>query len=141
MKLKHNNIKIKVSEQFEELSYGIKKEDMGLILEILRSRMYKNPIASICREISSNARDANREVKNSNPINITFEDSVLFESEICVVFQDEGTGISPDRMADVFVNYGSSTKRNTNQLTGGFGLGRCARSGGGCICASACGTQ
>ena len=123
MKLQHNNIKIKVSEDFQQLEYGIKKEDMGLILEILRSRMYKNPIASICREIASNARDANREANNNDPISIRFEDNVLFESEACIVFQDEGVGISPDRMADVFVNYGSSTKRDTNDLTGGFGLG------------------
>ena len=123
MILKHNNIKIKVSDDFEQLTYGIKSEDMGLILEILRSRMYKNPIASICREISSNARDANREAKNKNPITIRFEDNELFESNSSVVFQDEGVGISPDRMQDVFMNYGSSTKRDTNKQTGGFGLG------------------
>lgn len=123
MKLKYDNIKIKTSEDFESYEYGIKTKDMGVILEILRSRMYKNPIASICREISSNSRDANREAGNYSPIHIRFEDNEMFESNACVVFQDEGVGISPKRMADVFVNYGSSTKRNTNELTGGFGLG------------------
>jgi hypothetical protein len=37
--------------------------------------------------------------------------------------RDYGCGISPDRMENVFVNYGSSTKRNTNTQTGGFGIG------------------
>lgn len=123
MKIKNTSFQIQKSEGFQELQYGIKEGDMGLILDILRSKMYSNPIASVCREISSNSRDANREARTSKAIQISFIDNPLFESETCVVFQDEGTGISPERMADVFVNYGSSTKRNTNTQTGGFGLG------------------
>jgi hypothetical protein len=37
--------------------------------------------------------------------------------------RDYGIGISADRMENIFVNYGSSTKRNTNAQTGGFGIG------------------
>lgn len=111
------------SDDFKEMSFDIKDEDKGLILEILRSKMYKNPIGSICREIASNGRDANREVGNNNPIQISISHSPFFEKGSTIVFKDEGPGISPDRMADVFVNYGSSTKRHSNAFTGGFGLG------------------
>jgi len=44
-------------------------------------------------------------------------------TQMAVYFEDNGPGISPDRMADVFVNYGASTKRTSNEQTGGFGLG------------------
>lgn len=115
---------IQSSGQIKELNFGIKSGDMGIILEILRSKMYKNPIAAICREISSNARDANREAeKKDSPIRISVDDSLLAPGDLTISFTDDGPGISPDRMADVFVNYGASTKRNTNEQTGAFGLG------------------
>jgi hypothetical protein len=85
--------------------------------------MYKNPIGAICREVASNSRDANRESENNVPIEISINDSALTSSDLTISFKDAGPGISPDRMADVFVNYGSSTKRDTNEYTGGFGLG------------------
>jgi hypothetical protein len=114
---------IKTSSNFTELEFGIKQADMGLVLEILRSKMYKNPIAAICREVASNSRDANRESENNIPIEIGICNSKLLASDCTIYFKDFGPGISKDRMADVFVNYGASTKRDTNIYTGGFGLG------------------
>lgn len=123
MKIEHKPTSIQTSKQFTELEFGIKQADMGLVLEILRSKMYKNPIGAICREVASNSRDANREAENNVPIEISINDSCLTSSDLTIVFKDAGPGISPERMADVFVNYGSSTKRDTNEYTGGFGLG------------------
>jgi hypothetical protein len=115
---------VETSEKFEELTFGVRSEDMGIILEILRSKMYSSPLASICREIASNSRDANREVgKAALPIEIKIEDSPWLGGDLAICFKDAGPGISPDRIANVFVNYGASTKRTTNELTGGFGLG------------------
>jgi hypothetical protein len=114
---------IVTSTNFQELEFGIKQSDMGLILEILRSKMYKNPIGAICREISSNSRDANREAKNNIPIEISITSSKFFVDCPIISFRDFGPGISKERMADVFVNYGASTKRDSNDQTGGFGLG------------------
>jgi hypothetical protein len=114
---------VTTSEEFQELEFGIRSSDMGLILDILRSKMYKNPIASICREIASNSRDANREAKIKKPIKIGIADHSFITTQMSIYFEDEGPGISPDRMADVFVNYGASTKRGSNVETGGFGLG------------------
>jgi len=118
-----NGTAIKTSEQFKELNFGIKSCDMGLVLDILRSKMYSNPIGAICREVASNSRDANREAENNVPIEITINNSALSPSDLTITFKDNGPGISPERMADVFVNYGSSTKRESNAFTGGFGLG------------------
>jgi hypothetical protein len=88
--------------------------------------MYTDKIAAVCREVSSNSRDANREAGRAEiPVKISmvepFElDSVTDQS---IVFEDSGLGITPDRMADIFVKYAASTKRSTNEQVGGFGLG------------------
>lgn len=108
----------------QELKFSI--EENGVIFDILRDKMYSNKIGSIVREVASNSRDANREVGNADlPINImiTNQYSETLIDQYCVVFQDSGPGISPQRMMDVFVKYAASTKRDTDSQTGGFGLG------------------
>lgn len=126
MILQQSEHAVKTSKDFKELTFGIRQEDMGLILEILRSKLYRNPVGSLCREIATNARDANREVNNPDPIEIAIHDSnanIWVTTDLCITFKDEGPGIAPDRVADIFVNYGASTKRGDNTQTGGFGIG------------------
>jgi len=108
----------------QQIEFDVDKENIGLILETLRSKMYSNPIAAICREVASNSRDANRESGNLAPTEIIVQnDSVWTENTPVIIFRDNGPGISPQRMTDVFVKFGASTKRHTNNFTGGFGYG------------------
>ena len=109
-----------------EGQFSIAEEDMHIIFSILRDKMYKDPIASICREISCNSRDANREIENELvPIEISIENvnALTKNSDLSISFKDCGPGISPNRMKDIFLKYGASTKRLTNTFTGGYGLG------------------
>ena len=109
---------IETSEVFKENFFSI--SDYGMIFDILRNKLYSNPILSICREISCNAVDAHREVgKQDTPIQITLP--TTFDPYYKI--KDWGPGISPDRMENIFVKFGSSTKRNTNSQIGSFGLG------------------
>ena len=102
-------------------SSAFKVGDAGVILDILRTKIYKDPIMAICREITCNARDAHREVGTpERPIEIEFP-SLWNAGQLRI--RDFGPGISPDRMADIFVAFGKSTKRSDNVQTGGFGLG------------------
>lgn len=106
-------------------TFGIDTKN-GVIFDILRNKMYSNKIAAVAREITSNCRDANRENKKTEtPITVQIlEPNVLItSSDMQIVFKDSGVGITPDRMDNIFLNYGASTKRNTNKQTGGFGLG------------------
>lgn len=104
--------------QLEEQFFSI--QDQGMIFDILRNKMYSNPILAICREISCNARDAHREIgKSEIPIVIYLPNS----QEPFFKVKDYGPGISPDRMSNIFIKYTASTKRNDNIQTGGFGLG------------------
>ena len=97
-----------------------------MIVSILRDRLYKNKVGAVCREVSSNCRDANREAgRELIPINIEIGcgNSLLDENKLFVSFGDSGIGINPDRIENVFLKYGSSTKRDSNNQTGGFGIG------------------
>ena len=94
--------------------------NLGFILSTLRDKMYSNPVKTICREISCNARDAHREVGTPElPIEIHLP--YRFDSNFKI--KDFGPGISPSRMSNVFIRYGNSTKNDSNTETGGFGLG------------------
>ena len=102
----------------------------GVIFDILRNKMYSNVVSSICREISCNAKDANTENNLSEkPTKITLvspSSSLNYLGTITdyqIIFEDHGIGIQPDRMNKIFLNYGASTKRDSNDLIGGLGLG------------------
>lgn len=97
---------------------SFKLDDSHMIFDILRNKLYSDPIESVAREVLSNARDANREIHNKKPIKVIANTANVYVSII-----DEGPGISPERMYECVLYYGRSTKRNTNTQTGGWGLG------------------
>jgi len=120
MLLNSNAVSIETNlDRSQSTSFGI--GDVSVIIEILRSKMYTNPVQTSVQEYICNGRDAMREAK-------TFSITPL---EICVPntfkptfkVRDFGVGLSPERVRDVFVMYGSSTKRGDNGQTGGFGIG------------------
>lgn len=118
MKLKLPSQEIEASAPFatEEFDIG----DKAIIMDILRGKMYSNPIHTIAQEIMSNARDAHREAGcPERPIVIT----VPSVTDPSFKIRDFGPSITPDRMANVFIKYGNSTKREEDLETGGFGLG------------------
>jgi hypothetical protein len=118
MKLNEVRSHYETSGDMEEQFFSIK--DQGMIFDILRNKMYSNPILAICREISCNARDAHREVGTPEvPVHIHLPNNL----EQYYKIKDFGPGISPERMYDVFIQYTASTKRDDNIQTGGFGLG------------------
>jgi hypothetical protein len=118
MKIASLNASVDTNNQ-SAASYDFSIGDVSTIIEILRNRLYSNPIRTLTQEYLSNARDSHREAGNERPISVTLPtklDSVL-------KIRDYGVGLSKDRVRDVFVNYGISTKRTDNVQTGGFGLG------------------
>jgi Histidine kinase-, DNA gyrase B-, and HSP90-like ATPase len=118
MLLNENKINIETSNDLEEKFFSI--DNLGMIFDILRNKMYYNPILAICREYSCNARDAHREVETPEiPIQIHLPTNL----EPYYKIKDFGPGISPDRMENIFIKYTASSKRNDNIQTGGFGLG------------------
>lgn len=116
-----NNNAVKIDSNVEPskaLNFGI--SDVRLVVDIL-SKLYAHPIQTLVQEYICNGRDAMREAGTwgKQPIVIQVPNSL----DPVFKVRDFGVGITPDRMENVFVNYGSSTKRNTNTQTGGFGIG------------------
>jgi hypothetical protein len=116
-----NNKAVKIDSNVEPskaLNFGI--SDVRLVVDIL-SKLYAYPIRTLVQEYICNGRDAMREAGTwaKLPIEITVPNTL----DPVFKVRDFGVGISPDRMENIFVNYGSSTKRNTNTQTGGFGIG------------------
>lgn len=100
----------------EAISYKI-DESSHHIFSILRDKLYSNGRESLVRELMSNARDSHIEAGKADvPIKVWLPGSYL-------TIEDEGVGLSKERMAEVFCYYGRSTKRNTNAESGMFGLG------------------
>jgi hypothetical protein len=125
MKLKDSSIKTAVVGSQMSQQFGI--SDNKIVYDILRNKLYQDPIGAICREIACNSRDANRENGKSHiPIQIKISDSIEdigITGDMSISFKDSGPGINPERMNKVFLLYGESTKRDSNTQTGGFGLG------------------
>ena len=106
-------------------SPNLKSYDMGVkspavIFDILCNRTYRYPLRTMIQEYMSNARDAHRELGKENvPIEVTLPNVLEPNMQI----RDFGPGISPQRMQDVFIYLGASTKRTSNDEHGGFGIG------------------
>lgn len=117
MKIDKKKTTLQTNADGDSIDFGI--GDVSTIIDILRRRLYSHPLRTMIQEYLSNARDANREAKNSLPIEITCP------TKLDPVFKvrDLGPGLSPERVREVFVFYGSSTKRADDTQTGGFGIG------------------
>jgi hypothetical protein len=102
----------------DSIDFGI--GDVSTIIDILRNRLYSNPIRTLTQEYLCNCRDSHRESGNAHvPVRVTLPTKL----DSVIKFRDFGTGLSPERVKNVFVLYGKSTKRLDNVQTGGFGIG------------------
>lgn len=88
---------------------------------ILSNSLYSNKPLALVRELVCNAWDAHEEKGNlDQPFDVHFPNSL--EPHFSV--RDYGYGISPEFMMDGYTKAFHSTKTNTNNQIGGFGLGR-----------------
>lgn len=87
--------------------------------KMISSDIYPNPIRAVIREISCNAHDAHIESGNDDQ----FEVHLPTELEPWFAVRDFGTGLSEDEMREVYTNFFKSTKSDSNDYTGAFGLG------------------
>jgi len=118
MKLEvHGNV-AKSNIKTKSKKFGI--ADNGVIIDILRNRLYENKVQTSVQEYICNARDAQREVKKPEHDFIVTCPSA---SNPNFKVRDFGPGVSPSRIENVFILYGASTKRSSNKQTGGFGIG------------------
>lgn len=145
MKIKQHNT-VGISSNIVDADVkSFSMKNVGKVMSVFRDNMYKHKFRTMVQEYTSNARDGVREKimnrlkfegkisgkDNANLVKINEEYSKLQKhieitapTELDLFFRvrDYGVGISPDRMHNVFLDFGSSTK-DDNYQTGGFGLG------------------
>lgn len=89
----------------------------------LLSGLYSDPEKAVAREILSNALDSYELYKSlygdTDPIQVTLP-SYLNKN---FTVQDFGVGMSLNDLINVYSKYGASSKRESNDQIGGFGLG------------------
>jgi len=94
--------------------------DSSVIIDIIRKRIYSTPLQTLVGEYLCNARDACIEAgKDSSNIEVTLPTQLAPAFTV----RDYGVGMSDERVKEVFVRYGISTKRASNSQLGYFGIG------------------
>ena len=97
-------------------SFGVTNDP--ILMGILSTGLYANPMRTMIQEVMFNAWDAHRMGKClDKPIDIYINDTSG------LIFRDYGPGIAPEMMIPTYCIYGNSTKRDDEEATGGFGLG------------------
>ena len=116
--------------EIQENRVGIDTNNINFITSLLTSNLYSNPIESFLRETISNARDSHIEAGINKPILLLIESNGKSKQwgydSFTLSVRDYGTGVSPERFDKIYKNIGSSTKRESNDYIGMFGIGRFA---------------
>lgn len=106
-----------VSEDAMEMSIDV--NSTTVLMDAL-GKLYSRPAQAVLREYLSNAVDAHvAKGGELPPIEIKLP---LGERE-SIIIRDYGNGISEEGFDKVLRHYGASTKRDSNNQIGGFGLG------------------
>jgi hypothetical protein len=104
------------------VSTGFNIEINESMFQMLTSKVYNDPTLAVIREWSTNACDACIVAKKEPKYNV----HIPVAEELYFSVRDYGTGLHPDSIVGLFSTLGSSTKRNSNELNGTFGIGRMA---------------
>jgi hypothetical protein len=102
----------------ERIPFKIKTS--AKLFDILSSGIYKDKILAVIREYSCNAFDAHVDM---GKIDVPF--TIRMPSLIDPTFsiEDEGPGIDPTKIGDIFWTYGESSKTDRDDQIGALGLG------------------
>lgn len=102
------------------LRMTIDRSSDKILMMVLSQNLYSDGIGSLIREYTTNALDAQREAQNNEPIKVKL---IKENDQFVFIVQDEGVGLSPERIENTFAKYLSSTKRNDENQMGWYGLG------------------
>lgn len=101
----------------ETVVMGFHEASRGVLLNQL-IKQYTDPYIAAFREYTSNARDSHQKSGQTLPVEVTLPN----EMASFLTIEDFGTGLDREQMKG-FGQFGQSDKRDSNEYTGGFGLG------------------
>lgn len=102
----------------EERKFNIKAT--GKAFKALSDTLYSDKVGSIVRELSSNAYDSHKLAGNESTPFEVYAPSRLNPN---FIVRDYGVGLSEEDVYDVYTTYFESTKSQSNDFIGCFGLG------------------
>jgi hypothetical protein len=92
----------------------------GKAFRVLSDTIYKDKTGSMVREVSCNAVDSHVQAGKAD---VPFVIHIPSALEPYFSVQDFGLGLSDDSVRQIFTTYFNSTKDNSNDVIGAFGLG------------------
>jgi hypothetical protein len=82
--------------------------------------LYSSPHLAIIRELSCNAWDIHKQIGKEN---VPFKIKLPSSMDLNLIIRDFGTGLTKSQMENVYTKIFESTKEDSDELIGGFGLG------------------
>jgi hypothetical protein len=113
------DISVNSNVQGDVAKMGISDDAKAHIMDVLSKALYSEPVYAVIREYSTNARDAHIEAGNDAPIEVTLPNLMKPIFKV----RDYGVGLSVDDIHNIYSQYGTSTKRDSDEYNGYLGLG------------------
>lgn len=119
MKIEHKEAEVTSNvPQAKKKTMTINVDGMPHIMKTL-TNLYRDPQMAVIREYFTNGVDAHIEAKNPAPVEVTLP---TWDDPVYTV-KDQGVGMSEWDIQNIYSEYGASTKRDSNDQNGAFGLG------------------
>ena len=118
MKLATTPQDVSIPAVFEQRDVAI--GDVAFILDMFADKVYTNKVRAVIRELACNAHDSHV-VAGTTDIPFLVHLPTMIEPWFSI--RDYGTGLCDEDIANVYGAIGVSTKRDSNELIGAFGIG------------------
>jgi len=118
MKLESAPQDVMLPESFEQRDVAI--GDVAFILDMFADKVYSNKERAVIRELACNAHDSH---VMAGTTDVPFDVHLPTQLEPWFSLRDYGTGLPDDDIANIYGAIGVSTKRDSNEVIGCFGIG------------------
>lgn len=118
MKVEERVLDVTTTLQGEKVGMTIDQSALAHIMSVLTD-LYSDPELAVIREYSTNAFDAHVEAGQKRPIEVTLPSALSPFLKI----KDYGVGLNAEDIREIYSRYGTSTKRDSNDVVGMLGLG------------------
>lgn len=118
MKLETQPQDVTFSGDFEQRDVAI--GDLAFILDMFADKVYSNKGRAVIRELACNAHDSH---VMAGTTDVPFDVHLPTQLEPWFSLRDYGTGLEDDDIANIYGAIGVSTKRDSNEVIGCFGIG------------------
>ena len=118
MKLETAPQDVTINGDFEQRDVAI--GDVAFILDMFADKVYSHKERAVIRELACNAHDSH---VMAGTTDVPFKVHLPTQLEPWFSLRDYGTGLPDDDIANIYGAIGVSTKRDSNEVIGCFGIG------------------